>query len=117
VLPCGTLLRPSGDPGTAVVWPLWTRCNGNRSRSTTGRRPSPHTVHTSRGDQPKISRRGHSIGNAAKWSTPSSAGTRRGWVGMDQTEPGSLPSGLPDVPVEPEAMPRMRSASFRPDLP
>src|SRR4029453_10442168 len=39
-------------------------------------------------------RRGHSVGNAAKWSTPRCSGTVRGSVGMVHTDPGSLPNGL-----------------------
>src|SRR5665647_321597 len=69
----------------------------------TGRRPSPQTVHTSRGDHPVMIRRGHSIGNAAKWSMPRDAGTVSGWVAIVQTEPGSLPRGLVALGPPPSA--------------
>src|SRR5665647_1362050 len=62
--------------------------------ATTGRLPSPHAVHTSRGDHPVMMRLGHSIGNAAKWSMPRLAGTVSGCVAIVQTEPGSLPRGF-----------------------
>ena len=62
-----------------------------RSFATTGRRPSPHATHTPDGDQPRMMRRGHSDGNAAKWSTPRWSGTRSGSVGDGPHGPGSLP--------------------------
>src|SRR5665647_2041367 len=65
----------------------------------TGRRPSPQTVHTSRDDHPVMIRRGHSIGNAAKWSMPRPAGTVSGCVAIVQTEPGILPRGLRGRPA------------------
>src|SRR5690606_2234816 len=80
----------SGDPDEATMRPV--------SR-TTGRLPSPHSTHTPRGDQPVMMRRGHSVGNAAKWSTPNSSGTRSGSVAIVQTEPGSLPRGLSGNPA------------------
>ena len=46
------------------------------------------------GQKPRMIRRGHSVGNAAKWSIPSFGSIFSGSVGMVQTLPGSLPSGL-----------------------
>lgn len=70
-------------------------------------------MHTPRGDQPVMMRRGHSVGNAAKWSIPRWSGTRSGSVGMVQTEPGSAPSGL----YAPELGPTGRSDFCPPSAP
>src|SRR5260221_3491225 len=73
-----------------------------RLAALTGRRPWPQAVHTPGGDHPRTHLRGSSIGNAAKWSTPSHGGTVRGWEGMSHTDPGSFPSGLYSRGVVPD---------------
>ena len=65
-----SLLRPLR---WASSFPMYRLASGGLScqtfpsrLSTTGRRLSPHTVHTPGGDQPRITRLGTSRGKAAK---------------------------------------------------
>src|SRR5215469_16562159 len=69
------LIRPPvAATRSRVAWIDETACTA--SREATGRRPSPHSVHTPGGDH------------------PSTGGTTSGADGINHTDPGNFPSGF-----------------------